>query len=55
MDTKVNKGKTEIIEVPVEGAVFSEFPGTKVNWWWHSNIYVVLLSELISLVLHRFS
>ena len=31
VDVKVNKGKTETIQVNVEGAVFSEFPGTKVH------------------------
>ncbi len=31
VDLKVNKGKTETIDMSVEGAVFSEFPGTKVK------------------------
>lgn len=31
VETKVNKGKTESIKVNVEGAIFSEFPGTKVE------------------------
>ena len=31
VDVKVNKGKTETIQVNVDGAVFSEYPGTKVH------------------------
>ena len=27
---KVNKGKTETVEVPVGGEIFSEYPGTQV-------------------------
>ena len=30
VDIKVNKGKTESIQVAVSGEVFSEYPGTKV-------------------------
>ena len=30
VDIKVNKGKTETVQVAVGGEVFSEFPGTKV-------------------------
>ena len=31
VDVKVNKGKTETIQVNVDGAIFSEYPGTKVE------------------------
>ncbi len=31
VDVKVNKGKTETVQLTVEGAIFSEFPGTKVR------------------------
>ena len=31
VDMKVNKGKTETVQVPVGGNIFSEFPGTKVS------------------------
>ena len=30
VDVKVNKGKTETVQVVVDGEVFSEYPGTKV-------------------------
>ena len=30
VDIKVNKGKTETVQVAVGGEVFSEYPGTKV-------------------------
>ena len=30
VDVKVNKGKTETVQVAVGGEVFSEYPGTKV-------------------------